>query len=513
MPRVLPGSTAPGRPAVLAAALAVVLAASAAAPAVAAPSPSGPSPGPASGPSATPLPAVHLPLPGATVPQAAVTVLPALSGVAPLPTAAGVTAALGKLLARPALGTSVSVDVTDVTTGAELLSRTPTRAVVPASATKLLTGAAALTALGPQASLPTRTVQGATPGEIVLVGGGDVMLAPGAGDPDAVMGHAGLADLADRTVAALRGRATGPAGGQPSASVSGQPSASASGQGAGPVTLRLDDTLFTGPAVNPAWPGDVGGGFVAPVMPLEVTVGVTRPGTPPRPGQPAARLADPALSAARQFATLLAARGVAVTGPVTRAAAPAGATVLGEVRSASIADIVEHDLTDSDNTTAEVLARLVAVAGKRPATFAGGGEAVLQRVAALGVPITGARLSGGSGLDPHTVVGVRTIVRVLALAADRTRPQLRSLLTGLPVAGASGTLVDRFAGTALAPGVGVVRAKTGTLTGVSALAGTVVDAEGRQLAFAVVADAVPATEPARVALDAVAVALAGCGCR
>jgi len=492
VPRVLPGVTAPGRPAALAAVLAVLLAAT---PAAAAPSGSG-APPTSSGP-ATPLPAVHLPLPGATVPQAAVDVLPPLSGLAPLPTAAGVTAVLDRLLAGTALGASVSVDVMDVTTGTELLSRGPTRAVVPASAAKLLTGAAALTALGPQASLPTRAVQGATPGEIVLVGGGDVMLAPGAGDRDAVMGHAGLADLADRTAAALRGQGRG----------------QGSSPGSSPVTLRLDDTLFTGPAVNPAWPGDVGGGFVAPVMPLEVTVGVTRPGTPPRPGQPAARLADPALSAARQFATLLQVRGVAVTGTVTRAAAPPGAAVLGEVRSASIADIVEHDLTDSDNTTAEALARLVAVTGKRPATFAGGGEAVLQRVAALGVPITGARLSGGSGLDPHTVVGVRTIVRVLALAADRTRPQLRSLLTGLPVAGASGTLVDRFAGTALAPGVGVVRAKTGTLTGVSALAGTVVDAEGRQLAFAVVADAVPATEPARVALDAVAVALAGCGCR
>jgi D-alanyl-D-alanine carboxypeptidase/D-alanyl-D-alanine-endopeptidase (penicillin-binding protein 4) len=58
----------------------------------------------------------------------------------------------------------------------------------------------------------------------------------------------------------------------------------------------------------------------------------------------------------------------------------------------------------------------------------------------------------------------------------------------------------------------VVRAKTGTLTGVGALAGVLVDADGRLLAFTLIADAVPATDPGRAALDAAATALAGCGC-
>jgi len=435
-------------------------------------------------------PAVTIPLPGATLPPAAPEVLPVLGADAPVPVAARVATLLAPLVGSPALGRSVSAEVVDVATGTTLFARTPARAAVPASATKILTAAAALGALGPHATLPTRAVTGARAGEIVLVGGGDVMLAPGAGDPSAVQGHAGLGDLADATAASLRRRT------------------------ATSVTLRLDDTLFTGPAVNPAWQhGDVGGGFVAPVQAVEVTVGVTRPGHPPKPGLPAPRVADPALAAARAFAVLLRARGIAVAPTVTRGAAPAGAELLGEVRSAPVADLVEHDLTDSDNTTAEVLARLVAIAETRPATFTGAGQAVLTRIAALGVPVTGARLAGGSGLGTHTAIPAHTIVRLLVVAADPDHPELRPLLTGLPVAGASGTLADRFAGPALSRGAGAVRAKTGTLTGVSALAGTVVDADGRLLAFAVLADAVPATDPARVALDTVAANLAGCGCR
>jgi D-alanyl-D-alanine carboxypeptidase/D-alanyl-D-alanine-endopeptidase (penicillin-binding protein 4) len=85
-------------------------------------------------------------------------------------------------------------------------------------------------------------------------------------------------------------------------------------------------------------------------------------------------------------------------------------------------------------------------------------------------------------------------------------------LSGLPVAGYDGTLADRGdSDPATAPGT--VRAKTGTLQGVHALAGTVVTADGRLLAFAVVADAASGGEIAtEAALDDVAATLAGCGC-
>jgi D-alanyl-D-alanine carboxypeptidase/D-alanyl-D-alanine-endopeptidase (penicillin-binding protein 4) len=95
---------------------------------------------------------------------------------------------------------------------------------------------------------------------------------------------------------------------------------------------------------------------------------------------------------------------------------------------------------------------------------------------------------------------------------------LRAVLTGLPVSGYSGTLRDRYRKpTAGGTAAGQVRAKTGTLLGVSAIAGITVDADGRMLAFAVMADGVAAgdraTTAAQEALDRVAAILAGCGCR
>jgi D-alanyl-D-alanine carboxypeptidase/D-alanyl-D-alanine-endopeptidase (penicillin-binding protein 4) len=87
------------------------------------------------------------------------------------------------------------------------------------------------------------------------------------------------------------------------------------------------------------------------------------------------------------------------------------------------------------------------------------------------------------------------------------------------VGGYSGTLRDRYRKTTNgAPAAGQVRAKTGSLSGLAAIAGTVVDADGRVLVFAVIADAVPEVggvppTPSQEALDRVAAALATCGCR
>ena len=101
------------------------------------------------------------------------------------------------------------------------------------------------------------------------------------------------------------------------------------------------------------------------------------------------------------------------------------------------------------------------------------------------------------------------------LTKAATSDRLRAILTGLPVGGLTGTLDQRFNTPTTTSGAGYVRGKTGTLSGVSSLAGVVEDTDGRLLAFAFLADRVPdqATLGARDALDRLAATLATCGCR
>lgn len=409
---------------------------------------------------------------------------PALSMLDPAvaaPQVGAVQAKVAALVADARLGPSVGVQVVDQLTGAVLGSSQPDTARTPASTAKLVTAVAALSALDPASTTSTRAVR--TGDLVVLVGGGDVLLGAGAGDPSAVDGRAGLGDLAAQTVAALRL--------------------------AGITTVRLgfDDSLFTGPTVNPAWaPADVAAGFVAAVTPLEVHIGKVDP--VPEYGR---RYPDPSLAAARVFAQRLTEAGITVTGTPVRTTAPDGALPVGEVRSAPLRDVVGYFLRTSDNTVTEVVSRLVALEAHLPASFSGATTAVLHQVAALGIDTSAAHLVDASGLAAGSSLPPALLAGLVRLATSADHPPLRDLVAELPVAGLTGTLVDRFTTSSAR---GLVRAKTGSLPHVTSLAGTLVDADGRALVFVVMADAAPSgQDPARRAVDAFVSSLAGCGCR
>jgi D-alanyl-D-alanine carboxypeptidase/D-alanyl-D-alanine-endopeptidase (penicillin-binding protein 4) len=127
----------------------------------------------------------------------------------------------------------------------------------------------------------------------------------------------------------------------------------------------------------------------------------------------------------------------------------------------------------------------------------------------LGLSTTGVTVIDGSGLSFDDRLTPQLLTGLLAAAGKPDHPALHGLVSGLPVAGYSGTLADRFRNSAATPANGLVRAKTGTLPGVNALAGYVTTASGRLLAFAILADKVDVgILSAEAALDRVAAVLA-----
>lgn len=434
------------------------------------------------GPDPSVDPAAVAPPPGLALPPLAAPPAVALpvTDVAASPLAPGrVEKALATALRDDDLGPDVFAAVAGLT-GPELFSRGDGSAV-PASTLKLLTGVAALETLGPAHVFSTDVVaDGAR--RIVLVGGGDPFLASrrvaGATYPE----RADVVSLAKATAAALEER------------------------GVSRVRVGYDDSLFSGPAFNPRWPASYRtDGVVTPISALWVDEG--RPAVGARP------VDDPAAVAAAAFAGALARRGVEVVGVARPRRADPAATPLASVTSAPLSQIVERVLMVSDNEAAEVLARHVGLATTGVGSSVAGARGVLLVLRDLGVPVAGARIHDGSGLSRKNLLDPDTLIGALQVAAAADHPELRSVLTGLPVAGFTGSLEFRF-DDAPRPARGHVRAKTGTLSGISALAGIATDRDGRPIVFVLMADRVALVDTlgARDALDDLAAALGSCHC-
>ncbi|MGV9285205.1 D-alanyl-D-alanine carboxypeptidase/D-alanyl-D-alanine endopeptidase [Streptomyces sp. NPDC003730] len=389
-------------------------------------------------------------------------------GVKAAPGQEDVAEILGPLLKDdPALGERRAATVVDLTTGKRLYGLDTGLPLTPASTTKIATAVAALTAMGPDHRLTTRTALEADTGEVVLVGGGDPTLTAREGP----RGPASLRTLAEKTAAALKKRDLRK------------------------VTLSYDTTLYAGTETHPIGVNE----NLARVTALMADEGRTDDST----SGPAPRVPDPAADAARAFAGFLKEHGVTAS-PPGPSKATGRADTLATVSSPPLSALVERMLTNSDNDLAEALARHTAVATGKSADFEGAGAAVAARLKQLGLPVRGARFHDGSGLDRTDLLTADLLTGLLTEAADPGRPQLRPVLTGLPVAHFTGTLAGRYSDGA----AGLVRAKTGTLTGVNTLAGTVATPDGRLLAFAFLANATTDAWAAQSALDRAATTLA-----
>jgi D-alanyl-D-alanine carboxypeptidase/D-alanyl-D-alanine-endopeptidase (penicillin-binding protein 4) len=329
----------------------------------------------------------------------------------------------------------------------------------PASALKVLTGGAALLALGAEhrfvtsvRALGNQSPAGVLDGDLVLVGGGDPTLTT-----------SDLATLAKQVAAAGI------------VSVSGR--------------LVVDDGRFEQMTPPVGWkpsfvPGEVG----------RVTAFIVDRNQRLDP--------DPSLANLQRLRAALSAKGVTVAGVAVRSTADAAATagrVVAVRSSAPLGDIVTHMMKRSDNTEAEVLLREIgAVLGSGSSSL--GIDGVGRQLDRFGV--TRPAMFDGSGLSSSNRVTTETLVGWLTAVASTK--QSAAFRASLPVACVDGTLKGRMCRTSAA---GNVRAKTGYINNVVTLAGYATTASGRNITFAVLGSNLRSTSAGRAAIDRLMVEL------
>lgn len=395
--------------------------------------------------------------------------LSSVVGALVLVCAVGVPSATAALPSTSGIGPRSGIVVADATTGKVLLSRNADQTRIPASVTKLFTVAAALHRLGPDWAPQTRVAATGSAagrtwnGNLYLIGGGDPTLS-----------RAGLTELAQRTATQLG-----------VTRVSGR--------------LVVDAGAFDGwrgadrtrSAVDP----DMGGVLGA----LTVDRG--------------SRSANPATTAAATFRTSLRRAGVAVAGAPVLGTTPSTAAPTAALVGPDVRSLAAQVLLPSDNFVAETLVKdLVSADGIEGVCRQRNGLAVLrdwrmppvpedepctsQRPTVAATTTAGSRMlrttlkpvlgttpqiHDGSGLTRRNRVSPALVTRLLVRLHND--PVLGPVVReSLPRAGATGTLARRMRGTAAQ---GRCRAKTGTINGVSTLAGYCTAASGRQLAFAI----------------------------
>ena len=370
---------------------------------------------------------------------------------------------LNGVMTDPALGAARErscLAVGDSGGGRPHYARRSEQSLIPASSLKLLTGTAALSKLGADSHFTTEIRAGAPPadgavGDLFMVGGGDPLLATADFAVDAgYLGQPRLATsmeaLADKVVATGVRRIG---------------------------RLLGDDSRYDAERLVPSWnPSYIANFEISPLSALVVNKSFAT-------AKPPSVAPSPAAHAAGVLAGLLRARGITVA-TTGAAKAPGGAPLLTSIDSAPLADVVGEILQNSDNMGAEMLVKELGMQPGAAGTTAAGVAAVaaqLQKVA--GIAPNEVSTVDGSGLDRTDRLSCSVLQRVLDQAGTTG-----DLGKALPEAGRNGTLFKRFVGT---PAAGKVRAKTGSLDGVAALAGFATTRDGHELSFSLLVNDLP----------------------
>ncbi len=435
-----------------------------------------------------------------------------------------------------------SAVVYDAATGSELYQRSGGRASIPASNTKIVTAAAALHTLGPGYRFRTEVISRAA------VSGGTLdgrLYLKGYGDPTSRSGD--YAALAQRVRAAgirtVTGKLvvdatyfdsvrynptwkTGYADDYYAAPISALTLAPNTDYDSGTVIIRYragsvgkKAKITTTPAAaaasldlrNLTTTGKKGSSTTFSASRIHGSDTITLRGRvgAGRSGSRLITVNRPDLYAAAVFRAELKKAGVTVRGGTTVLVTPtSGRRVLGTDYSMPLSQLLVPFMKLSNNMHAEALTK--AMGAKRsgaPGTWAKGLAATRAYLSATGVPLTGLVLTDGSGLTRSNTITPRAMGTLLVKVQRET--WFAAFKASLPVAGNSnrmvgGTLRRRMNGTRAADNAW---AKTGTLTGVTALSGYVRGRDGRLYVFSMLSQYSGASP--RPVEDKLVVALAG----
>ncbi len=394
------------------------------------------------------------------------------------------TCSLDALATAPSLMQLVG-SVVDTATGNPLYTAGVTTAQRPASVLKVLTAAAAISALSPTFQITTSVDGSTTPGTIVLVGQGDATLSAGSGSV-----YAGASSLGSLAASAF------------TAYTNANPGV--------PITHVVLDSSYWDPTDNwdPTWSRSLQtGGYLSEVTALQVDGDRQNP-----KAQVSPRSTDPVSAAGKAFVAALAAQP---GGPnasdvtVSTGQADSGAAVLASVQSQPVSVLVKQMLLQNDDTLAEMLARIISVHENLGGGSSSIQQAITTALAKYGIDTSGLTIEDGSGESDESDLPTLFVSKFMSLVSQKANG-LQYVAAALPVAGKTGGLAGRFTG-ANAGVAGKITGMSGSMSVAYTLTGYLTAADGTGESFTFFAEGTGITAAANGALDSLAAAVYQCG--
>jgi D-alanyl-D-alanine carboxypeptidase/D-alanyl-D-alanine-endopeptidase (penicillin-binding protein 4) len=395
-------------------------------------------------------------------------------------------------LSNSLFASGYGVSFRDISDGSIIFESNADNSMLPASLTKLYTGASAAITLDPDAKFVTRVKY--LDNNVYLVGAGDPQLGT-----DSNPNLANLADLAEETAKKLKQF------------------------NVFEVNVFVDDSLL-GKLQRPVdWLDSY---FQSSEIHLISSLNLDNPIAPRQAP------IDPSITTGQTFALYLLKNDIKVNGVVARKNTPKDAFEVATKYSKSVAQLIEDFLMTSNNQDSEIIARVASLVSENDPSTDAATELLLKDVELMGISSVDNTISDASGLSRSNKISATDLSQLIYKSINNSEiikqnkgdtskfmilPSTQipadpwPLFTGLATGNGLGTMKKRF-DEAGSPGRGVVRAKTGSLNRVITLAGTVTTKDNVFISFAILVNRVEQPRAVREVIDDLLNELAKCNC-